>query len=85
MKAARDFKKIEDIAKASLAVIDENLPFIIKCDALEVAVLATLDQCGRPVTFMSRTLHVSECHYLAIEKEAMVIIEAVRKRKYFLA
>ena len=86
MKAVRDFEEIkEDIAKASLAAIDENLPFIVECDASEVAVSATLNQGGRPVAFMSRTLHASERHYPAVEKEATAIIEAVRKWNHFLA
>ena len=34
---------------------------------------------------MLRTLHVSEHHYLAVEKEAMAIIKVVRKWNHFLA
>ena len=41
--------------------------------------------CGRPVAFMSRTLHASERHHPAVEKEATAIIEAVRKWNHFLA
>ena len=86
VEAVRDFEKIkEDIAKASLAAIDENLLFIVECDASEVAVSATLNQGGRPVAFMSRTFHASERHYPAVEKEATAIIEAVRKWNHFLA
>ena len=48
------------------------------------AVSATLNQNGRPVTFMSRTLQSSEMHYPAIEKEAIAIIEAIRKWSDFL-
>ena len=33
---------------------------------------------------MSRTVQGSELHYLAIEKEATAIIEAIRKRSHFL-
>ena len=84
VNGVRDFEK-EDIAKASLAAIDKNLPFIVECDASEVAVSATLNQGGRLVAFMSRTLHASEHHYPAVEKEATAITEEVRKWNHFLA
>ena len=79
-----NFEK-EDIAKASLTAIDENLPFIVECDASDVAVSATLKQGGRTVAFMSRTLHASESNYPAVQKEDIAIIEAVRKWNHFLA
>ena len=42
-------KKIkEDIATASLAAIDENLPFIVECDASDVIVSAALNQVADP-------------------------------------
>ena len=43
-----------------------------------------LNQGGRPVAFMSRTLQGSKLHYPAIEKEATAIIEAVRKWSYLI-
>ena len=75
----------KDIAKASLEAIDENCPFVVECDALEVAILATLNQAGRPLIFMSWTLRGSERHYPAMEKEATAIIESVRKWEHLLA
>ena len=62
--------------------IDENLPFVIKCDASDEAISATLN---RPVAFMSRLLEGSEIHYPAVEKEAAAILEAVRKWSHFLS
>ena len=61
------------------------MSLVLDGDALDVAILATLNQGGRPVAFMSRTLHGSELHYPAVEKEATAIIEAVRKWTHFLS
>ena len=72
------------IAKSALQAIDEEHPFTVECDASEVAVSATLNQRGRPVGFMTRSLSGSELKYPAIEKEAMSIIEAVRKWEHLL-
>ena len=80
-----DFNGIKNaIASSTLKAIDEDQPFTVECDASDVAVSATLNQNGRPVAFMSRTLQGSELHYPAMEKEATSIIEAVRKWSHFL-
>ena len=68
---------------ALLNPIDEAMLFVVECDASESTISATLNQAGRPVTFMSRTLQGSE-HYPAVEKEATSTIEAVRKWSDFL-
>jgi hypothetical protein len=75
----------KELEGATLHSIDETLPFVVESDASDVALSATLNQGGRPVAFMSRTLQSSELHYPAVEKEAMAIIEAVRKWRHFLA
>jgi hypothetical protein len=75
----------KELEGATLHSIDETLPFVVESDASDVALSATLNQGGRPVAFISRTLQGSELHYPAVEKEAMAIIEAVRKWRHFLA
>ena len=67
----------EELHLASLSSIDENYPFVVECDASDMAVSATLNQNGRPVAFMSQTLGKSEMNYPSVEKEADAIIEAV--------
>lgn len=74
----------EELMGASIQSIDETMPFVVECDASDVAVSATLNQGGRPVAFMSRMLQGSELLYPAVEKEATAIIEATRKWKDLL-
>ncbi|XP_066905014.1 uncharacterized protein [Halyomorpha halys] len=44
---------------------------VVKADASDVALAATLSQAGRPVAFISRTLTKSERAHPAIEKESL--------------
>lgn len=74
-------KTIED---AAVTAIDETIPFEVETDASEVALVATLNQNGKPAAFFSRTLQGSELNHASIEKEAQAIIEAVRHWRRFL-
>ena len=85
-EALKEYETLEkDIVKASLQAIDENCPFIVECNALEMAISATSNQAAQPVAFMSRTFRSSERHYPAMEKEATAIIESARKWLQLLA
>ena len=65
--ALKEFNVLKkEIAKASLKAIDENRPFVVECDAFEAAISATINQGGRPVAFMSRTLRRGEKNYPAV-------------------
>ena len=66
----------KELERATLQSIDESQPFVVECDASEVCVSATVNQCGRPVAFMLRTFQSSELQY---PPEATAIIEPVRK------
>jgi len=73
-----------ELLNACLGCVDEREPFTVECgDASDFAIAATLNQNGRPVAFMSRTLSKTECNYPTVEKEATSIIEAVRKWAIF--
>ena len=74
----------KELANACLGTIDESKPFTIECDASISAIAAILNQDGRPVAFMSRSLTPSECRYSSVEKEASSIIAAVRKWAHYL-
>ena len=55
---------------------------MVECYASEVAVSAMLNQSGRPIAFMSRTLQGNRLQYPPVEKEATTIIEAVHKWRH---
>ena len=52
-----------ELLESSLQSIEKPLPFVIDCDASVVAISANLNQDGRPLAFMSRTLQGSEKYY----------------------
>ena len=75
----------KDIENSMVGCIDETIPFTVECDASDVALAATLNQNGRPVSFFARSLQNHELRYPSVEKEAMSIIEAVRHWRQFLS
>ena len=74
-----------DLASATLQIIDESIPFVIETDASENAVSATLNQNNLPVAFFSRMLFKSKLRHFSVEKAAYAIVGAVRKWTHFLS
>ena len=74
----------EDVCRASVAALDENVPMEIESDASATSLAATLSQQGRPVAFFSRRLSPSEQRQPTVEREAAAIIESIRKWRLFL-
>ena len=67
-----------------MEVIDKNTVFVFETDDSNVAVSATLNQNGKPVTFYSRPLSKSERTQSSVEKEATAIVEAISGRYFRL-
>ncbi|XP_018403046.1 PREDICTED: uncharacterized protein LOC108779970 [Cyphomyrmex costatus] len=79
------FKSLkDDIAKATIAAVQDNIPFRVETDPSDFAIAATLSQAGRPVAFFSRTLNKTEIQHSSIEKEAYAIVESLRYWRHYL-
>lgn len=64
IEATSVFKTLKkNVARASMIVIRNDMPFKAETDASDFAIAATLSQEGRPVVFFSRTLNKSEQQY----------------------
>ena len=72
------------LINASLACIQENVDFTVECDASQTTIAAVLSQGGRPVAYMSKTLSGAEKKYPAVEKEALAIMNAIRRWDHLL-
>jgi len=56
-QALESFARLkDDLAKASLGTIRDDLAFEVESDASDYAIAAILSQDGHPVAFMSRSL-----------------------------
>jgi hypothetical protein len=85
LEAISSFESLkEDIINAALVTIDDNIPLVVESDASEHALAATLSQKGRPIAFFTRMLSESEKKFPAVEKEALAIVEAIRKWRHLL-
>ncbi|ODM96211.1 Retrovirus-related Pol polyprotein from transposon 17.6 [Orchesella cincta] len=87
-EAAFQQLKKEMCQDVTLASLDYSKPIVLKCDASDRGVGATLvnrtDEGDRPVAFISKLLTKSMRNAHIYEKEAFAIIWAVRKLKEFL-
>ena len=85
-KALASFNALKDeLSQVSLSPINEDIPFVVACDTSDVAFSASLNKNGRPVAFLSKTLSGAERRYPPAEKEALSIIEFVRKWSHLLS
>ena len=74
-----------ELADVTLGVINEKDPLTVETDASDVAISATLNQNNKPVAFWSRSLRRNKLTQSSVEKEAMAIVEAVRKWSHRLS
>ena len=84
-ESAEAFESLkETFLNCCLSYIRDDVFFQVDCDASEHSVAATLSQKGRAVAFFSKTLNKSEKVYPVVEKEALAIMEAVRRWSHYL-
>ena len=85
-EATNTFKTLKnELINVSMQPIDENTPFTVETDASDIALSGTLSQNGKPVAFFSRTFSDSEKRLHSVEKEALAIVETIRKWHHLLA
>ena len=65
----------EEIAKALVVSIDPTQTLVVETDASDVAVSATLNQCGKPVAFFSRTLNHSERNHSLLKRRPVLSLK----------
>lgn len=68
-----------------LALPDLSKPFVLEANASGTGIGAVLMQNGRPISFLSRALGTKAATSSTYEKEAMAILEAIKKWKHYFA
>jgi len=74
----------DEIKTATLKPIDYSVPFMLETDASNHSISSILSQNGKPVSFFSRMLSKSELNHSSYEKEALSIVESVRRYSHLL-
>lgn len=86
-EAIEAFKKIKNTLSSEdvmLSFPSFDRPFHLTTDSSNFAIGAVLEQDGKPITFISRTLNQSEEHYATNEKEMLAIIWALKSLRNYL-
>jgi hypothetical protein len=68
-----------------LALPDFTQPFILEADASDKSIGVVLMQQGKPLSFLSKSLGQKSAEITTYDKEAMSIIEALKKWKHYLS
>ena len=79
-----DFQNLKkEIAIAAFRSIDENMLFVVECDASDVAILATLNQEGRLVVLCQE--HCMEANYIIrlYKKKQLVLLKQFKNGLFF--
>ena len=83
-KAFQLLKKIMSTPPV-LALPDFSQPFILEADASGTGIGAVIMQNGKPIAFLSKSLRPKAAAASTYEKEAMAILEALKKWKHYFA
>ena len=64
----------QNLASACLTSVKEGVPFVVKCEASDHTLAATLNQSVQPVAFHSRTFSYCESRYSTVEKKLPLLL-----------
>ena len=68
-----------------LAMPNFAAPFVLEADASGLGIGAVLMQNGQPISFMSKAIGSKAAAYSTYDKEALAIIEALKKWRHYFA
>lgn len=67
-----------------LALLDRSLPLVIEIDAFEIGLRAILPHKRHPIAFLSQKLSPPDQVKSVYERELMVMVLAVKKRRHYV-